>query len=178
MPNRTGTGHQELCAFVIHLRGTTKPPKHFHQISNFICQKVYLIWVVHSLEHALSLSLSLSLILSATKNFFYFPEYFLLSELPDGKLLEGFLSHRKVNYLSLAFCIDQNNEFSATNKFSLTVTVTQSSIHALTHPSDVPRLVPSSVRRVLNHFMKPVDDVAGISYDSDGENEDGQGLQF
>ena len=26
--------------------------------------------------------------------------------------------------------------------------------------------------------MKPVDDVAGISYDSDGENEDGQGLQF
>ena len=127
---------------------------------------------------SLSLSLSLSLILSATKNFFYFPEYFLLSELPDGKLLEGFLSHRKVNYLSLAFYIDQNNEFSATNKFSLTVTVTQSSIHALTHPSDVPRLVPSSVRRVLNHFMKPVDDVAGISYDSDGENEDGQGLQF
>jgi hypothetical protein len=68
---------------------------------------------------------------------------------------------------------ERNEDFFDSGKLMLSAAITDSFLHHLDHPSDVPGLIPPSVRRALNHFFKPRD--VFVSLDLDGEDEDGPG---
>jgi hypothetical protein len=111
-----------------------------------------------------------------SRSLFFLSEYFLLSDLPEGKLLEGFISRGKTKYLSLTFDPLQNCQSS---QFSVAATITESFIHNLSHPSDVPATVPASVRQALNHFFRPGNELAQVlaAVDGDEADKDGPGIR-
>ena len=96
-----------------------------------------------------------------------------MSDFPDGNLLEGFMKRGKTKFLSLTFDPDLNEDFFRNGKLKLAATVTDSFLHKLDHPADLPGLIAPSVRRALNHFFRPSDDRAVL--DPDGDDEDGPG---
>jgi hypothetical protein len=93
----------------------------------------------------------------------------MLTEVPCAELLEGFVSRGKKSYLSLTYDPSQKQE---PTHFAVAVSVTDSILAKMSHPSDVLSNIPQSVRKALNLMFKSDSKITDYN---DGDYDGGDG---